>query len=72
MGVLGDGSSRTTFPRRPATVSGAELSHPVAPPKEGSSPSTGSRTEAVCSPAGMGQCAVIEMPSLLVSIPPPG
>src|SRR6267143_2346203 len=34
-------STRTTFPRRSALVSGCELSHPVAPPREGNSPSTG-------------------------------
>src|SRR5918998_6315162 len=33
---------RTTFPRRSAAVKGGELSHPVAPPREGNSPSTGS------------------------------
>src|SRR6266508_3383262 len=65
-------STRTTFPRRPATVSGGELSHPVAPPKEGSSPSTGSRTEAVCSPAGTGQCAVMTMPPLWLDVPANG
>src|SRR5829696_10265960 len=32
---------RTTFPRRPAAVNGCELSHPVAPPREGNSPSMG-------------------------------
>ena len=30
-----------------------KLSHPVAPPNGGSSPSTGSRAEVVCSPVGM-------------------
>ena len=43
--------ARTTFPRRPAGVNGGELSHPVAPSKDGSSPSSGSRAEAKCSPA---------------------
>jgi len=42
-----------------AQVSGGELSHPVAPPNEGSSPSTGNRAEAVCSPAGVCQRAFI-------------
>ena len=32
----------TTFPRRPAGVSGAELSQAVAPSRSGSAPSTGS------------------------------
>src|SRR5262249_33944332 len=52
----------TTFPRRPAGVSGGELSQPVAPPKEGSSPSTGSEAEAVCSPAGANQGLLMTMP----------
>src|SRR5215470_9063796 len=55
-------------PRSPAGVNGGELSHSVAPSKEGSSPSTGSRAEAVCSPAGMGQCAVIAMLSLWLDV----
>src|SRR2546430_4036000 len=33
-------STRTTLPRRPAGVSGGELSHPVAPPNPGRSPSS--------------------------------
>src|SRR5881275_224318 len=38
----------TTFPRRPAAESGGELSHPVAPPREGNSPSMGNGTAAGC------------------------
>src|SRR5918994_3668593 len=34
-------SMRTTFPRRPAAVNGCELSHSVALPREGNSPSMG-------------------------------
>ena len=37
----------TTLPRRPAGVSGSELSHAVAPPSSGSAPSTGNRAVAV-------------------------
>src|SRR5918996_1440657 len=36
----------TTFPRKPAAVSGCELSQPVALPSEGNSPSTGNSTPA--------------------------
>jgi hypothetical protein len=39
---------RTTFPRSPATVSGGELSHPVALSREGNEPSTGNWTAAGC------------------------
>src|SRR2546428_14139326 len=39
-------STRTTLPRRPSGVSGGELSHAVAPPRDGNSPSTGSRAGA--------------------------
>jgi hypothetical protein len=39
-------SARTTLPRRPAGVNGGELSHAVAPPRDGNSPSTGSRAGA--------------------------
>src|SRR6202030_4455606 len=35
-----------TFPRRLAAVNGGELSHSVAPPREGSSPSMGNLTVA--------------------------
>src|SRR6266404_5386281 len=43
---------RTTFPRRPAVVNGCELSHSVALPREGNSPSMGNRTAAgvICCP----------------------
>jgi len=54
--------TRTTFPRRPAGVSGGEFSQPAAPPKDGSSPSTGSRAAVVCSPAGARQRAFMTMP----------
>ena len=37
----------TTFPRRPAGVSGAELSQAVAPPRSGSPPSIGNVAVAV-------------------------
>ena len=37
----------TTLPRRPSGVSGAELSQAVAPPRSGSSPSTGRAAVAV-------------------------
>src|SRR2546422_5764034 len=37
-------SMRTTFPRRPSAVNGCELSHSVAPPRDGISPSTGNWT----------------------------
>src|SRR3954462_14970590 len=47
---------------RSDAVSGGELSPPVAPSKEGSLPSTGSRAEEVCSPAGAGQRAVMTGP----------
>src|SRR6266849_2025709 len=39
---------RTTFPRRSAAESGGELSHAVAPPREGISPSMGNGTAAGC------------------------
>src|SRR5919112_2192374 len=52
----------TILPLRSVAVSGDELSHPVAPSKEGSLPSTGSRAEDVCSPAGAGQRAVMTGP----------
>src|SRR5258708_9961359 len=39
---------RTTVPRRPAAESGGELSHAVAPLREGNSPSTGNGTAAGC------------------------
>src|SRR5712692_4752422 len=38
----------TTFPRRSAAASGGELSHAVAPPREGTSPSMGNGTAAGC------------------------
>src|SRR6266516_5024528 len=38
----------TTFPRRPAAARGGELSHAVAPLKEGNSPSMGNGTAAGC------------------------
>src|SRR2546421_3538547 len=38
----------TTFPRRSAAESGGELSHAVAPPREGISPSMGNGTAAGC------------------------
>src|SRR5439155_995808 len=44
-------STRTTFPRRPSLVSGCELSHPVAPPGDGNSPSTGRRAMVAASNA---------------------
>src|SRR5215211_6781648 len=50
------------LPFRSVAVSGGELSHPVTPSKEGSLPSTGSRAEDVCSPAGAGQRAVMTDP----------
>src|SRR3954451_4215187 len=50
------------LPFRWVAVSGGELSHPVAPSKEGSLPWTGSRAEDVCSPAGAGQRAVMTGP----------
>ena len=37
----------TTLPRRPAGVSGSELSQAVAPPSSGSAPSTGNAAVAV-------------------------
>src|SRR5712691_5015827 len=49
---------------RLARYGGGELSHPVAPSNEGSSPSSGSRAEAMCSPAGARQNAVITSPFL--------
>src|ERR1700749_111908 len=45
----------TTRPRNPPGSSGSELSHPVAPPKPASSPSSGSRAAALCRPAGARQ-----------------
>src|SRR5208337_128141 len=39
--------TRTTCPRRPAVVKGGELSHVVAPEREGRSPSTGNLTASV-------------------------
>src|SRR6266700_4567195 len=39
---------RTTFPRRPTAESGCELSHAVALPSEGNSPSRGNGTAAGC------------------------
>src|ERR1700727_2686855 len=68
MQVYVQNPARTTFPLRLAGVSGGELSQPVAPLKEGNSPSTGSRSEGVCSPAGAGQCAVMTMISLLLDV----
>src|SRR4051812_29277458 len=41
-------SIKTTWPRRPAAVNGGELSHWVAPAREGNEPSTGNRTVAGC------------------------
>src|SRR5262245_17361527 len=41
-------STSTTLPRRPAGVNGGELSHPVAPAREGNEPSTGNWTAAGC------------------------
>jgi hypothetical protein len=41
-------STRTTLPRRPAVVSGGELSHSVAPASDGIDPSTGNWTAAGC------------------------
>ena len=37
-------STATTFPPRPAGVSGAELSQPLAPSRDGKSPSTGNES----------------------------
>src|SRR5262245_24121114 len=37
---------RTTFPPSSAAVKGGELSHPVAPPREGNSPSRGNSAAA--------------------------
>src|SRR5450755_174274 len=34
---------RTTFPRRPVAVNGSELSHPVAPPRDGKLPPADNR-----------------------------
>src|SRR6266699_6372114 len=39
---------RTTFPRKPAVVKGGELSHAVAPAREGISPSMDNRIAAGC------------------------
>src|SRR6185369_16892513 len=39
-------STRTTFPRSPSAVSGGELSHAVAPRRDGKLPSIGSREDA--------------------------
>ncbi len=50
------------LPPKPAGVSGGELSHPVAPSKAGSLPSTGSRGEDGWSPAGAGRRGVMANP----------
>src|SRR5690349_19156873 len=46
----------TTFPRRSAADSGGELSHTVAPPREGNSPSIGKCTSARCLAASKSLC----------------
>src|SRR5260370_38615299 len=51
-GVIVHKPASPTLPRRPAGASGGELSHPAAPSKERRSPSTGTRSDAVCSPEG--------------------
>src|SRR5215471_5482239 len=60
-------STRTTWPRRPLGVNGGELSHPVAPAREGKFPSTGNCAAApTCCPVE----SIIPSPATAMHIAP--